>query len=438
MFKLNLENRRSQLLKKNIGKLFVVKSYSVFVGLLLVPLTLDLLDNYRFGIWATTLNLISFIHLFDIGIGNGLRNKFAEALAVNDTKSAREYVSTAYIVLSIITLVVILAFIFPWLKVDWAFVFNTEAKYAEEVARLILITVVITSVHFTIKLITTILSADHKPWLPVLLQAVSNTIVCILYYSLKNTIQWGLPEVSFIYMLTPVVVIGGYSMVVFNGTYKELSPSISFFRFDKTKDLLDLGLKLFLIQVAVLVIFQTDALIISHTIGPEAVTPYNIVYRYFSVLTVVSGIITTPLWSAFTEAKAQNDISWMKSIIHIQLKVFVLQVLIALVLILFARNIIALWVGEGIQYSTLLIWSMGVFSIQFVWNNIFSFFLNGISRTRIQSLTSLVAIVINIPISIILAIKVGVSGVIIATVISLLLFSVLGAIETYKYFLENE
>lgn len=438
MIKLNLENRRSQLLKENIGKLFVVKGYSVFIGLLLVPLTLDLLDNYRFGVWATTLNLISFIHLFDIGIGNGLRNKFAEALAVNDTRLAKEYVSTAYIVLSIITLFVILAFIFPWLKVDWALVFNTEDIYAEEIAKLILITVVFTSIHFTIKLITTMLSADHKPWIPVLLQAASNSIVCIMFYSLKNTIQWGLPEVCFIYMITPVVLIGGYSIIAFNGVYKNVRPSIQFFRLDKTKDLLDLGLKLFLIQVAVLVIFQTDALIISHTLGPENVTPYNIVYRYFSVLTVVSGIITTPLWSAFTDAKAKNDIAWMKSIIYVQLKVFVLQVIIALILILFARNIIAMWVGESIQYSTLLIWSMGIFSIQAVWNNIFSFFLNGISRTRVQSITSLVAIIINIPVSIFLAIKVGISGVIIATIISLLLFSVLGARETYKYFLENE
>jgi O-antigen/teichoic acid export membrane protein len=99
---------RSVKVKKNILILLFVKGYSVIINLLLIPFTLNLLDNYRYGVWITILNMLSFIHLFDIGLGNGLRNKFSEAMALNDIKSAQEYVSTGYFLLGGMTIVLIL------------------------------------------------------------------------------------------------------------------------------------------------------------------------------------------------------------------------------------------------------------------------------------------------------------------------------------------
>lgn len=86
-------HERSVRAKKNILALFALRGYSIAVNLALVPLTLHLLDEYKYGIWITLFNVISWISIFDVGIGNGLRNKFAETIANGKLHEAREYVS---------------------------------------------------------------------------------------------------------------------------------------------------------------------------------------------------------------------------------------------------------------------------------------------------------------------------------------------------------
>lgn len=431
-------NPRTVTAKKNILILFFVKGYNIIINLLLIPLTLDLLDNYKFGIWITILNVLSFIHLFDLGLGNGLRNKFSEAMAVNDIKSAQEYVSTGYFLLGGITIVLILLFIAPWLLIDWSVVFNVSKIYLEEISILIGATFFITAIHFTLKLITTILTADHKPWISLSILAITNTIISLMFLFLKPLLIGKLILIGIIYTFIPLLVLAIASYFAFTGYYRSVRPKIRAFKKEKVRDLFNLGLRFFMIQIAVLVIFQTDSIIISHTLGPEEVTPYNIVYRYFSIITVIAGVITTPLWSAFTEANAQKDFVWMKSIINKQLKLFIPQLIFVLFLIYFSKWIIPFWIGKIVQIPLILLLGMAIFSVQLIWTNIFSFFLNGISYTKTQTITSFIGLLINIPLSIYLSSKYGSGGVIIASILSLSFFAIFGALDTYKFFKKHE
>ena len=45
-------------------------------------------------------------------------------------------------------------------------------------------------------------------------------------------------------------------------------------------------------------IYQFMNIIISRVKGPEAVTEYNIAYKYFNTLNMFATIILTPFWSA--------------------------------------------------------------------------------------------------------------------------------------------
>ena len=62
-----------------------------------IPLMIKYLGNEQYGIWSTILAIFSWIVLFDIGIGNGVRNKLAESLAKENKEEAQKYVSTGYI-----------------------------------------------------------------------------------------------------------------------------------------------------------------------------------------------------------------------------------------------------------------------------------------------------------------------------------------------------
>ena len=47
--------------------------------------------------------------------------------------------------------------------------------------------------------------------------------------------------------------------------------------------------------------------------GASDVTSYNIAYKYFSILTMIWGILTTPLWVAVTDAISKHDFAWIRN-----------------------------------------------------------------------------------------------------------------------------
>ena len=69
---------------------------------------------------------------FDIGLGNGLRNKFAEAKAKGDLDLAKGYVSTAYYTIGAICVVFFILSLLVSYFVDWASVFNTSQELQQQ------------------------------------------------------------------------------------------------------------------------------------------------------------------------------------------------------------------------------------------------------------------------------------------------------------------
>lgn len=430
--KLFTGHERSVKAKKNILALFAVQGYSIALNMALIPITLHLLDEYKYGVWITLFNVISWISIFDIGIGNGLRNKFTESMSKGQIKEAREYVSTGYVVMTGIALSMILIFIPAWFWIDWARIFNVKTELSQEIAWLVGIAFVLTSVQFCLKLVGTLLIASHKPAITSFIMSLSNTLILVVFLSTKKWIADSLIGIGFVYTLIPVLVFIFVSLFVFNGKLHKVKPSLYYFRRDKVKSLFSLGIQFFMIQIAAIIIFQTDNMIITHTLSPEEVTPYNIIFRYFAVVTMFAGIIMGPLWSAYTDAAAKNDYMWIKRMIFNQLKGLVLVSVLILVLILFAKSIIPLWLNYHLNISNLLLYGMAGYTFVAVYNNIFSFLLNGLNKTKVQIMTSIMGTVINIPLSILFANKFGNGGVILATIVSLLFFSIFGTIQAFQ------
>ena len=101
-------DQRTVLLLKNIIGSFVIKGWNCVVQLLLVPITLNCLTQYEYGIWLTINSILIWIDSFDIGLGNGLRNQLTQSLAVGDKEKGRRQVSTTFMMLSIIIVPVVL------------------------------------------------------------------------------------------------------------------------------------------------------------------------------------------------------------------------------------------------------------------------------------------------------------------------------------------
>ena len=97
----------NEMLLKNIIGAFVVKGGSLIISVVLLPLYLRFFgDQTVLGIWYTILSILNWVVLFDLGLGQGLRNQLPVFIEKNNQKGIRDSISTTYILMSIIAIVI--------------------------------------------------------------------------------------------------------------------------------------------------------------------------------------------------------------------------------------------------------------------------------------------------------------------------------------------
>lgn len=120
-------NQRSVTVKKNIIGSLCIKGCSIVISLMLVPMTLGYVSSELYGIWLTLSSIMVWLGFFDIGFTLGLKNKLAEAIALQDWNRGKALVSTTYfmMVLIFVPLCIILELLIP--HVNWAIFLNVNA-----------------------------------------------------------------------------------------------------------------------------------------------------------------------------------------------------------------------------------------------------------------------------------------------------------------------
>ena len=425
---------RSVNAKENIIFLFIFNGFNFLFNLLIVRLTLDYLGKTEYGIWLTLSSILTWFNYLDFGLGNGLRNKLAEALAHDDLRSAKIYVSTTYAVFSSIILSIIIVFIIIYRFIDWLEIFKASPYLENSLKTLVLLSVIFFLIQFVLRLLTVVINADQKTALNGFFSFSINLLTVILIYVLLKITSPSILLLGAGSTFIPVLVFVFASYIFFKKKYKAISPSIKSVKFSNLKDLLGLGLQFFIIQVAGLILFATDNMIITQLFGPSDVTVYNIAYKYFNYIPIVFYVILTPMWSAYTEAYVKDDIEWIRNTINKILKFWIFLCIVVIIMIFGANWVYNLWLGSKIKVPLLLTILMGFFAIVSNWNNIFAYFINGVGKIRLQFYYSIFVAVINIPLSIYFAknLNMGISGVIAATCLCLSIGAIWVPIQYFK------
>lgn len=424
---------RSVKAKKNILGSFLLKGISIVISLLLVPLTIDYLNPTKYGIWITLMSVIAWFNFFDIGLGNGLRNKFATAKAEGKDELARTYISTTYAIISIISVLLFILFFIVNQFLDWGKILNTTTDIIE-LEKLVFIVFSVFCLQFIIKLINVVFIADQRPAMSSAINTFASLISLITVFVLMKTSEGSLLYLGAAFSLINLIVPLIAGIWFFNTSYKKYKPSLKFVDFSHLKELMNLGLRFFIMQGAALVVFMTDNIIISQISGPQDVTPYNIAYKYFGIITMIFTIITTPLWSAYTEAYVKKDFTWIKKITKKVYKLWGLVFIGLIVMLLVSDYTYKLWVGENISVPFLLSSIMALWVLLSTSTMVFANFLSGISKIRLSLWHSVFVSVINIPVSIFFAknMEMGSAGVILASVICVFPRAIFQPIQYWK------
>ncbi len=431
-------HERSVKAKKNIIASFLIKGVSVIIGFLLIPITLEYLDEVKYGIWVTLTAFLTWFTFFEIGLGNGMKNKLAESLANKEYTKGRIYVSTTYAIIAIVVMILAVIFIIGNFFIDWTVILNTPSSMAKELSQVALIVFGFFFIRFTIKLIGNVLEADQRPAISNAMGPIGNLITLIVVYILTKTTESSLIYLAWALSVIPIVVLLVASIYFYSTDYKKIAPSIHYVNFKYAKDLLSLGVKFFIIQISGLIMFQSSNFVIAQFFGPEEVTAYNIAHKLFSAITMIFTIVISPFWPAFTEAWVKDDVLWIKNTVRKLLFFWVGLVVLGLIILLVSSNFFDFWIGkekmEKIDISIVLKVSLLIHFLIISFGGIFNMFVNGVGKLAMQMQSVIVGAILFFPLCIffIKYLNWGIESVVIATIISNFYLPIFAPIQYHK------
>src|SRR3990170_2397443 len=250
-------NQRTRLAQKNILFSFIIKGLSIGISLVFVPLTINYIDAERYGIWLTLSSIIFWFNFFDLGLGNGLRNKLVEAIAKKDVAEERRLISTTYVSLSVIALLIsgIYLCIMPFIQ--WDNILNVSAAYREELKTLGLVIVFMFSLQFVLQLINTINLAHQKVFLTSFVYLIGSIFSLLFILILRSSVPGSILLVGIAMFAGTLLALLLFSIHFFFFTRPDLLPRFKYFSRSSSSNLLSLGGKFFIIQISAIVQYQT-------------------------------------------------------------------------------------------------------------------------------------------------------------------------------------
>lgn len=432
--KFGIKTSRTENITNHVLLSFFYKGGSIIANFIMVPLTINYLDTENYGIWLTLSSFISWFSFFDIGLGNGLRNKFAEAKAKGDITSVRGYISSAYFTIGAVSFSLILLFIGLNFFIDWTKVFNTSPALQRDLSLLMPIVFAFFCLQLVVKLITTIYTADQQHSIQVKVTFFTNIITLGLIWLMIKTSESSLLLFGIIFSIFPVIVLLLLNLLGFSNRYSLFKPSFRFWKKKYLKEIFGLGVLFFVIQISGIVLFTTDNFIISKLFSPQEVVTYNIAYKYMSISSIIFSIIASPYWSSITDAYNKNDFNWIKNAMRTFQNLSIIFILMIVIMVFISTYFYQVWIGSKLIIDNTLTILMGIFFAASIYVTPYTIFLNGTGKVQIQAIQSVVVSIINIPLSIFLSNYnvLGVNGVILATIICFIPSLVLSQLQYHK------
>ncbi|WP_373493792.1 lipopolysaccharide biosynthesis protein [Aquiflexum sp.] len=409
-------NDRSSKYLKNTFFIIIFQGGNVVSNFLLVTITLNFLGVEEYGVWITLTSLVTWFSFLDIGLAHGLRNKYAEAKAENDFLKIKSLVSTAFFSLLFLSLFGFVIVFLVGSNLNWATLLNGPDYLKNELRNVGLFMVSTFFLRLVLNIVAVLKTADQQPSVATFLTTSGNILSLVGIFLLIEFYNPSFLQLGVVLSISQVLPILIAFIFYFSNSYKNIFPKIEYFSKSNLNSIFSIGFKFFIIQLLNLIILQSNILIIAHVCGPESVADYSIAFKYLWLIIILHGAIINPLWSASTEAYANNDRVWLKNIMSRLNRVFLVLVLIGILLIFGSSFFYKIWLKGNIEVDYLLLFLIFLnftFTMRY---STFRMFMNGVGKIRLQLFVTSIQAILHIPLAIIAANYLDVYGVILVSI----------------------
>lgn len=401
------------------------RGISILTTLISVPLTLHYLGTERYGMWMTLSAFSLLLSFTDFGIGNSVLTAVADSSGRDDRHGLRRQIASAYAAMALIALLMLAVLVAVYTLIAWPALFNVTDPLARAEAG------PSAGAFFAIMALTTPATLIYRVQLGLqqgfrasIWQAAAN-LAALAALVIATQAQGSLPWLVLALAGAPIVV----ALINTADFFWRLRPDLRPRRGDANLGAMrvlsrDGGLFLVL-QICAAIMFQTNAIIIAQTLGPDAVAEFAVPERMFSVVGVVLSLLLTPLWPAYGEAVARGDLGWVRRTLRRSLIVAAASsTILALVFVAAGPTLLGWWVGNAVSPPFSLLIALGIWKIIESVGSAVAMFLNGVNEIMIQAAFAVVTAAASVALRLWWAPRFGITGVMAGTIAAYVLFAV--------------
>ncbi|SDK43246.1 Na+-driven multidrug efflux pump [Cryobacterium psychrotolerans] len=369
----------------------------------------------------------------DLGLGNGLLTRLAAAAATRDFAKAKSLISTAYVALGGIALL-LLAII--WLvlpALDWTHFTRAsndlDPGAIELVAGLCLSAFAIT---IPLSLVQRVQYAFQEAWKSNVWQVAGSALTVLTVYAAAFLgLGYGAIIAAAVFSSPAVILIN--NVIYYALEHRELTPTFRDASSGTVASLLRVGLAFFFLSILTSLSLNVDNLILANVSDLETVSEFSVTTKLFSLLALAITLVALPLWPANGDALARGDTDWVRRATKTMMLLSVGAVGIGGVILVFGRDFItSLWLGNGHTISLTLAVSLVLWSIVMAFASPYFSVQNSAGLLRYQFVGWTLFALLSVPLKFMSYSLFGLPGIPLAGVVAYVTFIVPAALLGYR------
>lgn len=423
------------------GATYLGRFGSGVVILMTLPMARGALSPELFGVWMMLSSLLSFLAFADLGVGNGVLNKITYAHATNDRVMLRRTLFSGYVVTTAVSLALLVSWLcwLHWSAEPTALAGKITLLHRSEVLTALSAFVVVLAINVPASLVQRIqLGMQEGHWNGIVqLFCALMTLVAV-----PLTLHSGATIAALVFATLGIQAAGNVlNTLIWLGRHQFLRlKSWQGSKDAKTfVDLLRSGALFFLLQVAAAFAFQSDAIVITQTIGQAAYGDFAVIQKLFLFVSTLLSSAIVGLWPAFGDAVARKDTEWaLKALKRGVISAAAISIIGVSVLIVAMPWLMATWMDNMVRASWTLIVALAVWTVIDSTSSVLAAYMNGANILRAQVLIAIVMALAAFGGKWILIPWIGVEGATLSTILAYSVISLPAQFFIFKNIFKNK
>ncbi|WP_180956462.1 lipopolysaccharide biosynthesis protein [Bacillus canaveralius] len=359
---------------------------SMAVPLITVRVSLNYMGSEIYGLWMAVTTFFALFTFADLGLGNGLQTELSRLMGKkNFLSNARVLVSSSYVMLLSIAMVILAIFFIAFPMVNWGEVVNAQSKNTAELSRQVVLAIFIPKIiGIPISLIRRNQAALQEGFISYVWQIIANILSVISIY-IVVILDMGVITLILVSSIIPLIVTIFNTFQYYLKRHPELTPKIKHFDFQKSVYMFRLSIGFFIISILNTIGLNIDNYIVARIANLESVTTFSIASRATQLINVACTIISSPLWAANGEALARGDYFWVaKTTRKMSLISMGITMMSSIIMLISGPTLFEIWLGYDINISFRLLAGLLLMQILLAFISPYFMVLNGAGKVKIQ------------------------------------------------------